>query len=120
MIPSPGVIRAAIALLRVTPVPVARALAAVAGTVAWATQGARRQTLLENLSHTAADKSPSERRRLARRTFRNLAVTAVDQFRLPSISPKELRSLFELRGLEHVDAAQALGHGTVIVTGRCR
>jgi KDO2-lipid IV(A) lauroyltransferase len=53
---------------------------------------------------------------MARRTFRNLAVTAVDQFRLPSISRKELHSLFEIRGLEHVDAAQSRGCGTVIVT----
>ncbi len=94
-----------------------RALAAAAGTVAWATQGTRRQTLLENLSYTAPDRPISERRRLARRTFRNLAVTAVDQFRLPSISPEDLRALFEIRGLEHVEAAQSRGRGTVLVTG---
>jgi KDO2-lipid IV(A) lauroyltransferase len=116
LIPSPTVIRAAIALLRVMPVPIARALAAAAGNVTWATQGARRRTLLENLSYTAADRSLAERRRMVRRTFRNLAVTAVDQFRLPSIAPEELRSLFEIRGLEHVHASQARGHGTVIVT----
>ena len=117
MIPSPAVIRAAIALLRVIPVPIARALAAIAGTVAWAAQGERRRTLLENLSYTAPERSVGERRRLARRTFRNLAVTAVDQFRLPSISMDDLRGLFEIRGLEHVDAAQSRGHGTVLVTG---
>jgi len=117
LIPNPAVIRAAISLLRVTPVPIARALAAAGGTLAWAMQGARRQTLLENLSYTAADRSPAERRRLARRTFRNLATTAVDQFRLPSISPKELRALFEIRGLEHIEASQSRGRGTIIVTG---
>ena len=53
---------------------------------------------------------------MVRRTFRNLAVTAVDQFRLPSISPEDLGALFEIRGLEHVDASQARGHGTIIVT----
>jgi KDO2-lipid IV(A) lauroyltransferase len=36
---------------------------------------------------------------------------------LPSIDPKELQSLFEIRGLEHIDASQARGKGTVIVTG---
>lgn len=117
MIPSPRVIRAAIALLRVTPVPIARALAAMGGYIAWATQGDRRRTLLENLSYTAADRSPAERRRMARRTFRNLAVTAVDQFRLPGMAPEDVRSLFEIRGLEHVNASQARGRGTVIVTG---
>ena len=116
MIPSAPVIRAAISLLRVTPVPVARALAAVGGTVAWAAQKERRETLLKNLSYTATDRSAAEHRRLARRTFRNLAVTAVDQFRLPSIDVRELQSLFEIRGLEHIEASRARGKGTVIVT----
>jgi KDO2-lipid IV(A) lauroyltransferase len=116
LIPSAPVIRAAISLLRFTPVTLARALAAGGGTLAWAAQRDRRRILLENLSYTAADRTPAERRRMARRTFRNLAVTAVDQFRLPSMSPTELRSLFEIRGLEHVDAAQARGKGTVVAT----
>lgn len=116
LIPNPKVIRAAIRLLRVVPAPVVRAFAALAGTVAWMIQGDRRRILLENLSHTAADRSHAERRRLARRTFRNLAVTAVDQFRLPSIKTEDLRSLFEIQGLEHVDAALARGHGLVIAT----
>jgi KDO2-lipid IV(A) lauroyltransferase len=116
LIPSAPVIRAAIALLRVVPVPVARALAAVGGTAAWAAQRERRETLLKSLHYTAHGRSDAERRRLARRTFRNLAVLAVDQFRVPSIDPKELQALFEIRGLEHIDASQARGKGTVIVT----
>ena len=102
--------------MRVIPVPVARGLAAAAGTIAWAFQGDRRRTLLENLSYTAADRTPAERRTLARRTFRNLAVTAVDQFRLPNMNHEDLRELFEIRGIEHVHAAQARGRGTVIAT----
>lgn len=96
--------------------PLARALAAIGGTVAWALQKDRRNTLLRTLSYTAPDRSPAERRRLARRTFRNLAVTSIDQFRLPSIDPKELQDLFEIRGWEHVEASQARGKGTIIVT----
>lgn len=53
---------------------------------------------------------------MARWTFRNLAVTAVDQFRLPSISVTELREMFEIRGLGHVDTALARGKGIVIAT----
>ena len=116
MIPSARVIRAAIKLLKVTPVPVARALAAVGGNIAWAFQGSRRRTLAENLSRTASDRPERERRRLVRRTFQNMAVTAVDQFRLPSISSAELQALFEVRGLEHVDAALARGKGVVVAT----
>ena len=116
LIPNPKVIRAAIRLLRVVPVPIVRALAALAGTIAWAVQGDRRRILHQNLSYTAPERPLAERRRLVRRTFRNLAVTAVDQFRLPSIRIEELRSLFEIRGLEHVDAALARGKGLVIAT----
>lgn len=116
LIPNAAVIRAATSLLRVIPVPLARALAAAGGTVAWAIQGERRQVLLENLSYTASDRTPGERRRLARQTFRNLAVTAVDQFRLPNASKAELRALFEIRGVEHIEGSQARGRGTLIVT----
>jgi KDO2-lipid IV(A) lauroyltransferase len=116
LIPSPAVIRGATALLRVVPVPVARALAAAVGTLAWALQPDRRRVLHDSLSRTAADRSAGERRRLVRRTFHNLAVTAVDQFRLPHITREDLRSLFEVRGIEHVEAAQARGKGTVLAT----
>jgi lauroyl/myristoyl acyltransferase len=116
LIPSPAVIRAATALLRVIPVPVARALAAAGGTLAWMIQGDRRRVLLENLARTASDQPIAMRRRLARRTFRNFADVVVDQFRLPSMTPEEARALFEIRGLEHVEAAQARGRGTVMVT----
>lgn len=71
---------------------------------------------MKNLGYTASDRSEAERRRMARRTFRNLAVTAVDLFRLPNVSPKEVRSLFEIRGLEHVNAAKARGKGIVVAT----
>ena len=53
---------------------------------------------------------------MARRTFRNLAVAAVDQFRLPNISIAEVRELFEIRGLEHIDSALARGKGIVVAT----
>lgn len=117
MIPSAPVIRAAIRLLKVTPVPLARALAVVGGVIGWAVQRERRQTVAQSLSYTASDRTPAVRRRMVRRTFRNFAVTAVDLFRLPSMSPAELKSLFEIRGLEHVIASHARGRGTVIVTG---
>ena len=103
-------------MLRVTPVPLARALAAVAGTMAWAIQGDRRRTLQQNMAFLAGDRPVAEQRRLARRAFRNFARTAVDLFRLPSISPQELSAMFDIRGLEHVDTALARGRGLVIAT----
>jgi KDO2-lipid IV(A) lauroyltransferase len=117
MIPSRSVVRAAYRLLRIVPVPVVRGLANVAGTVAYAIQTERRRTLLENLSHTAPNETIARRRRLARRTFRNLATSAVDLFRLPSASREEVLSLVEMRGLEYIDQALAMGKGVLVVTG---
>lgn len=102
--------------MRVTPVPVARALALAGGTLAWATMGARRRTLHRNMAFLAPARTPAQRARLVRRTFRNMALAAVDLFRLPSMSREDLRSLFEVRGLEHVESAMALGKGAVLAT----
>jgi KDO2-lipid IV(A) lauroyltransferase len=117
VVTSAFVIRTAIRLMRVTPVPVARAAAATLGLVAWAVMGRRRRGLLENLRYTASDASRGQRARLVRRTFTNMALCAVDQFRLPSIRPDALRALFEVRGIEHLDAAHAMGRGTIVVSG---
>jgi KDO2-lipid IV(A) lauroyltransferase len=117
VVTSPAVVRAAIRLMGVIPVPVARAVASLAGTLAWAVMGSRRRALHETLRYTAPDRSPAEHRRLARRTFRNMAGCAVDMFRMPTATPADLIALFEIHNIEHLHAAQAMGNGTVIVTG---
>ena len=109
--------RVAIRVMRVTPVPVGRALAAVAGTLAWAFMGARRRTVLRNLSYTAPQRSPAQRRRLARRTFLNMASAAMDLFRLPGLSRADVVAMFDIRGREHLDRACAMGRGVILVTG---
>lgn len=116
MIPSPGVIRLAVPALRVTPLPVARAVARAAGLAAWAALPGRRRVIMENLSHTAAAATPAQRRRLCRRTFTNMAEAAVHLFRLPSMSREELFALCEVEGREHLDAALAMGRGVIVVT----
>jgi KDO2-lipid IV(A) lauroyltransferase len=46
-----------------------------------------------------------------------MAGCAVDMFRMPTAPPGELIELFEIHNIEHLHAAQAMGKGTVIVTG---
>jgi len=103
--------------MHVLPVPVARGLAWLAGTLAWYADGRRRRTLLENLSYTAPGASPAARRRIGRRTFRKMASCIVDLFRMPSITLDELRELFEVRGLDNLRDAHAGGKGVVVVSG---
>ena len=117
LIPSPTVVRAAVRLLRVVPMPIARAVGWVAGTLAWTILAARRRVLLENLSYLASDASPARRRRLARRTFRNQIDASLHLFRLPSMSREELLGLIQVEGLDRIDEAIALGRGLIIVTG---
>jgi KDO2-lipid IV(A) lauroyltransferase len=84
--------------------------------VAWLAQGERRRAVMDSLARLAPDESPAGRRRLARRTFRNIATTSVDLFRLPSASREEVTGMIAVRGREHIDAARTLGKGVIIVT----
>ena len=117
LIPSPGVVRMAVRLLKVVPLPVMRAVGWIAGTAAWWVVPARRRVILENLSHLVPRASPAQRRRLGRRTFRNLLDAALDLFRLPGMRREELLSLLHVEGDAHVQSALALGRGLLIVTG---
>jgi KDO2-lipid IV(A) lauroyltransferase len=110
-------LRAAMTLARITPAPLARGLARGGAAIAAAMLRERGEILLENLERTAPNTSPAERRRLVRNTFRNIAECHVDLFRLPSRPPNELLDLMEIHGLEHLDAARAVGRGVIVVTG---
>ncbi|MGH7713531.1 MAG: lysophospholipid acyltransferase family protein [Gemmatimonadaceae bacterium] len=110
-------LRAAMTLASTTPAPIARGLGRVAATLAYAALPARREIILGNLRRTAPNASPAERRRLARNTFRHIAECQVDLYRLRSTPLHELREFVAVHGLEHVEAARALGRGVVIVTG---
>lgn len=116
MIPSRTVVRTAIGVLRVVPFPVARALGWMAGSLAYVVAGERRRTILGNLERTASGVPPGQRRRLARRTFRNMVDAALHLYRLPSMSREELLGLVAFEGEEHLRAALAMQRGVIIVT----
>lgn len=107
---------AAMTIAQKTPAPLARAIARAAAGVAYAVLPARRRILLENLSRTAPQASPAERRRLARNTFRHIADCQVDLFRLIGSPPNEVARMVEVQGIEHFEAARHLGRGVIIVT----
>lgn len=104
------------AALRVVPFPVARAIGWMAGSLAYAVAAERRRILLENLTRTAPAASPRQRRRLARRTFRNLVDAALHLYRVPRMTRRELLDLVQFEGAEHLRAALALNRGLIIVT----
>lgn len=117
MIPSTRVVRFGIRVASVVPAPVLYALAAVGGSIAGLLPTRRRRIVLGNLERTAPHATSRERRRLARRTFRNFATAAVDLLRLPSLSRADLLSMVGSTHVEHFTDAFALQRGVIIVTG---
>jgi KDO2-lipid IV(A) lauroyltransferase len=116
VIPSPAVIRTAIRVVRIVPIGVVRGVAAVAGVVAGVAMSKERQAVLQSMRYLAPDATERQRRRMARRLFRNMALASVDLFRLPSASLDELRGLIECVGLENLENAHATGRGVMVVS----
>lgn len=110
-------IRAGTGLLRFLPYGWARTIALAAGDLSWLLLKERRRILEGNLSRTASQKMPAERRKLVRSTFRNFALCSIDFLKLPLMAKEEVINLVEISGLENLDQALAQGKGAILVTG---
>jgi KDO2-lipid IV(A) lauroyltransferase len=71
---------------------------------------------MQNLAHTAPNASRGRRRRLAHRTFRNLASCAVDLLRLPTLDRDQARLLVDSTTRHFLDEALSMGRGVIGVT----
>jgi lauroyl/myristoyl acyltransferase len=54
--------------------------------------------------------------RSTRRAMQNLVRTYVDEFRLPAMSGEALKAAIDIHGLQHLEAARALGKGVIIAS----
>jgi Kdo2-lipid IVA lauroyltransferase/acyltransferase len=88
----------------------------VVGDVCWLLLRARRRTIASNLARTAADRSPAERRRLCRATFRNFAVCVSDFLAFRTATRSDLLSLVSFSGLEPLMEAHRRGRGVIVVS----
>ncbi len=79
--------------------------------------GVRRRVVLENLRLAFPEKTEAERRRIARRTYRNIGEMAFDFLRVPFIARDELARIFVYEGWENLEKAKARGLGVVACTG---
>jgi KDO2-lipid IV(A) lauroyltransferase len=91
-------------------------LTAAAGTVAWLALSQRRRIVLENLAYLAPELPHRQRRRMARRTFVNLAQVVAENFVLPSRERSRILRLFRCEGEEHLARAVQDGRGAILVT----
>ena len=73
-----------------------------------------RERIMRNLKGVLGDQlSPAERAQVARDYIRRRSCQAIDMMRLAGRG-RALARLIELRGLEHIEAARAVGKGAII------
>lgn len=111
-----SLIRAGTRVLRYLPEAVAMPMALALADLSWMVMGGRRRILEHNLRYTAADRTPAERRRLGRETFRNLARCTIDFLRIPLLTPSQIIAMFEIEGREHLDRAVARDKGVIVTS----
>jgi KDO2-lipid IV(A) lauroyltransferase len=70
-----------------------------------------------NLELAFPEMSPRERKLLLRDSMVNLGRHLGEFSRFSTITPETLRETIDCKGLEHLDAARALGRGVIMITG---
>lgn len=87
---------------------------AIGDAIFWLLPGRRRVAAANVNLAFQETKSPAEKERIVRETFRNLATSLMEFFRMPSML-KHVRSCFEIEGTEALDRAFARGKGVIFV-----
>ena len=77
----------------------------------------RRRVALKNLKRCFKDKSITELKRIAKRSYRNLGKSLMEYVLFPRLTRKELSEMVEIRGAECFDQAIEGGKGAVLLTG---
>jgi KDO2-lipid IV(A) lauroyltransferase len=103
-------------LAALLPLPVVQFLGAGLGLIANLVPNELRTATRDNLRLCYADMPARERRRLARRSLRELGKTLLEMGPLWIWNPERISHLVrKTHGLEHVDAAMARGEGLVLI-----
>jgi phosphatidylinositol dimannoside acyltransferase len=95
-------------------------LADIAGLVAFLIATKARKQASSNMIHVLGKdvvRSSAGRRRLRRtviRMFQNNARNYLDLFTLPYLSPNKILNLIDVKGIEHLEQALALGKGVIL------
>jgi KDO2-lipid IV(A) lauroyltransferase len=94
---------------------VLRAAGAMMAWLAW-TLGVRRRIVLDNLRLAFPEKTPGERRAIARATYRNLGRMAAEFLLVSRMTREELERAFVYDGWERYEAARARNKGVIACT----
>jgi lauroyl/myristoyl acyltransferase len=106
--------KAAAAVARAVPQPVASTGARALGRVAGHLARERRAQVERNLRRVDPTLSGARLRRLVDETFESYARYYEESFRLPGTSAADLDAGFRVDGFEHLEAAMATGNGAIM------
>lgn len=105
-------------LARPLPVPWLRAFGRGLGSFVWHVVRFRRSIVLDNLEHAFGnEKSAGEIRELGRAFYRNLGMTLMEFLAFPRFGARQIETMVELEGAEHLQEIAALGRGGLLVSG---
>jgi Kdo2-lipid IVA lauroyltransferase/acyltransferase len=112
--------RLVITLFRILPRSLGIALLKLLATCVYYLDARHRHIAAVNLKIAFPDLSAGERRRIARRSFRNTAMNLLEVSQLPLLSPQNISALVRYdpeNGLNNYQAAQEKGKGILYLTG---
>jgi len=110
-------VRALAGIVRLFPMPVARATGAAFGRAAYAIDRVHRRTALDNLANAFPSKSPDEHRALARAMFGHFGSLLLELMKFAGLSRDEMLRRIECEGEERVWQAHQRGCGVLFFTG---
>ena len=109
--------RVLVLVLGSLPERAALAFAALVGHLGYYLMGSRRRIALKNLELAyGKEKTPAERRRIARASFRNAAMIAVDLARMPRFTPEVAKAKIRVENEEGLAGPPKQGRGVLALS----
>jgi Kdo2-lipid IVA lauroyltransferase/acyltransferase len=111
------IVRALIAIVRVTPAVIVRGAGTVLGLAFYTLDGAHRRIAQRNLETAFPSRSGKERRAIARAAFAHFGRLLFELLQFSTLSPQQMLARVEFEGEERARLAYAQGKGVLFVTG---
>ena len=82
----------------------------------WGILRVRRDVVLSNLKLAYPDMQPLERKKIAWKSMQNLGRGAIEYFKFPFLSKKNIKNWVRFEGEEHIEAALKKGKGVCLLS----
>jgi Kdo2-lipid IVA lauroyltransferase/acyltransferase len=111
------IVRALVAIVRVTPGPIVRGVGTVLGLAFYTIDRAHRRTALRNLKTAFPSRPDAVRRAIARAAFAHFGRLLFELLQFSTLSPQQMLARVEFDGEERARHAYAQGKGVLFITG---